>query len=143
MNKSTKNIGITLIGFLLLTAGLLMTRWDGASQGGLRNLPYVLVGIGCGMLGRGLDKFLCEWSLRKSPDMEKSLKIDREDERNVEIVFRSKAKAYDLMVPAFGALLLTFALIGVDLAPVLLLVFAYLLVMGYSLYWRIRYDREM
>ncbi|WP_300281858.1 hypothetical protein [uncultured Subdoligranulum sp.] len=43
----------------------------------------------------------------------------------------------------FGALLLAFALMQVDLTAVLLLVGAYLLVQGYAVYCRIRLEKEM
>ncbi len=39
--------------------------------------------------------------------------------------------------------MISFALMGVDLAPLLLLVFAYLLVVGYSVYYRIKLEKEM
>ena len=48
-----------------------------------------------------------------------------------------------MMTFVFGALMVTFALMGIELAPLLLLVAAYLFVHGYALYWRMRYDREM
>jgi hypothetical protein len=71
------------------------------------------------------------------------MEIERKDERNVSISNRAKAKAYDLMIYVFGALLLSFALIGVDMVEILLLVFAYLFVAGYGVFYRIKYDKEM
>lgn len=47
------------------------------------------------------------------------------------------------MVFVFAALLLTFALMKVDLTAILLLVGAYLLVQGYAVYCRIRLEKEM
>jgi 4-hydroxybenzoate polyprenyltransferase len=71
------------------------------------------------------------------------MEIERKDERNIAISNRSKAKAYDLMIFVFGALMLSFALMGVDLVLILLLVFAYLFVVGYGIFYRIKYDKEM
>ena len=48
-----------------------------------------------------------------------------------------------MMLFLFGALMLIFAIMGVDLAAVLLLVFAYLFVHGCAVYYRIKYEREM
>ena len=48
-----------------------------------------------------------------------------------------------MMVFAFGALMLTFALMNIDLVTVLLLVSTYLFVIGYGAYYRFKYDREM
>ncbi|HYF75143.1 MAG TPA: hypothetical protein VD757_01040, partial [Candidatus Nitrosocosmicus sp.] len=75
--------------------------------------------------------------------IEKQLEIDRHDERNIAIGNRAKAKAYDMMIYVFGALLLAFALMDVDMTALLLLVFAYLFVVGYGIYYRIKYDKEM
>ncbi len=47
------------------------------------------------------------------------------------------------MIYVFGALLLSFALMGVGLAPILLLDVAYLFVIGYGVFYRFKYDKEM
>lgn len=69
--------------------------------------------------------------------------ILHKDERNIAISNRAKAKGYDLMTYAFGSLLLVFALMGVELIPLLLLVFTYLSDQLYALYHRIKFDEEM
>ena len=56
---------------------------------------------------------------------------------------QSKARAYDMMIFVFGALMISLALMKVDLSAVLLLVFAYLFVIGYGIYWRSRLEKEM
>lgn len=65
------------------------------------------------------------------------------DERNIAIANRAKGKAFDRMTFVFGALMVSFALMGVDMIAVLLLVFAYLLVHGYAIYYRFRLEQEM
>lgn len=47
------------------------------------------------------------------------------------------------MTYSFGALLLIFTFMGVDLIPLLLLVFIYLLIQIYAVYYRIKFDKEM
>ncbi len=47
------------------------------------------------------------------------------------------------MVFVFGALMLSFALMNIDLVAVLLLVFAYLFVIGSGLYYRVKLDKEL
>ena len=49
----------------------------------------------------------------------------------------------DRRVFVFGALLLAFALMQVDLTAIRLLVGAYLLVQGYAVYCRVRLEKEM
>ena len=82
-------------------------------------------------------------ALRKSPDLEKQLEIEEKDERNIAIRCHAKGKAFDLMVYVFSALLISFAIMGVDFAAVLLLVFAYLLVIGSFVYHLVKYEKEM
>ena len=51
--------------------------------------------------------------------------------------------AYDVMVFVFGAMMLALALMGVDLAVVLLVVFAYLFVVGSGIYYRVKFEKEL
>ena len=47
------------------------------------------------------------------------------------------------VVYRYGALMVSFALMEVDLAAILLLVFAYLMVHGLAIYYRCRLEKEM
>jgi hypothetical protein len=143
MKGKTKSYVATLAGVILLAAGLYMIRTLGEPQGIMRALPYVLIGIGCGVFGQGAGDLLSRRALKNSPEAAKQLEIEKKDERNESIANRAKAKAYDMMVTVFGALLLSFALMGVDLVVVLLMVAAYLFVAGCGVYYRIKYDKEM
>jgi len=81
--------------------------------------------------------------LKKNPEIAKQQEIEQKDERNQEIANRAKAKAYDAMVFVFGALMVAFALMGMDFVPVLLLVGAYLYVVGVGLYYRFKLEKEL
>ena len=59
------------------------------------------------------------------------------------IVSRAKAKAYDVMLYLFGALILALGLMKLPVAVILLLVSAYLFVCGSAVYYRLRYEKEM
>ncbi len=48
-----------------------------------------------------------------------------------------------MMIFVFGALMLSYVLMGTDMIVILLLVFAYLFVVAYGLYFRFKYDKEM
>ncbi|MEC0264815.1 hypothetical protein [Paenibacillus anseongense] len=63
--------------------------------------------------------------------------------RNLAIANRAKAKAYDMIVFLFGALLLAFALMGIDKITVLILAFAYMFILGFNVYYRVKYYKEM
>lgn len=56
---------------------------------------------------------------------------------------RAKARAYDMMIYVFGALMICLQPDGVELRAILLLVFAYLFVVGWGVYYRCRFEKEM
>lgn len=134
---------LTAIGLTLLGTGLYLIKNVDDPRGIMEALPYVLVGFGCGTFGQGMGNLIGGKVLKGHPDIEKQMEIEKQDERNIAISNKSKAKAYDLMIFVFGALMLSFALMDVGMAPLLLLVFAYLFVVGYGIFFRIKYDKEM
>ena len=143
MKKRSYNYVFVVIGLMLLGVGLYLAKTVGNPQGIMRALPYVCIGIGCGIFGQGMGEVVTSKTLQKHPELLKQQEIERKDERNVSIGNRAKAKAYDLMVFVFGALMVSFALMGVDFIALLLLVFSYLLVVGYGIYWRFKFEKEM
>ena len=114
-NKNIVDYISTTIGVILLVAGLLLVKTLVNPQGILRALPYVFVGLGCGAFGHGMGNIISRKTLKNSPDVQKQIEIDRNDERNITIANRAKAKAYDMMTFVFGALMLSFALMGIDM----------------------------
>lgn len=143
MKGKKSDYAITAIGLVLAAAGLFWVKSLVNPQGFLLALPYVCIGIGCGVFGHGMGNIISHKAIKTNPDLQKQIEIDKNDERNVAISNRAKAKAYDLMTFVFGALMMIFALMGVDVIAVLLLVFAYLFVQGYGIYYRCKYDKEM
>lgn len=136
-------VGAMILGFSLAAAGLYLCRAAEESQGAMAVLPFVMIGFGCGMFGGALGELVSAAAIKKHPDLIRQMEIQVQDERNVLINSRAKAKAYDAMVYIFGALLVAFGLMGVALAPLLLLVAAYLIVVGWYIYWVTRYHKEM
>ncbi|HBD86912.1 MAG TPA: hypothetical protein DC001_05750 [Clostridiales bacterium] len=143
MKQKKLNYVVDAIGFILLAGGLYLVKAFADPQGVMRALPYVCVGIGCGLFGHGMGNAISQRAMKSTPEIQKQLYIDTNDERNVAIANRAKGKAFDMMTFAFGALLLSFALMGIDMIAVLLLAFAYLFVQGCAIYYRCKYDKEM
>lgn len=143
MKKSKTDYLIAITGIILLAIGLYLVKSNIDPQGILKSLPYICIGLGCGIFGHGMGNLISRKLIKTDPNLEKRLEIDKNDERNITIANRAKSKAYDLMTFVFGALMITFALMGVDMVAVLLLVFAYLFVQGYAIYYRCKYDKEM
>ena len=143
MKTKAKSYAIIIVGLLLLAAGLYFIKMNSDPQGVMRAFPYVCIGIGCGLFGQGMGDIISERAVRSDPEIQRKLKIETNDERNIAIANRAKGKAFDMMTFLFGALMVSFALMGIDMIAVLLLVFAYLCVHGFALYYRFKFDKEM
>ncbi len=141
--KTKKYFVVAAIGLLLLAAGLCLVKTVADPQGIMLALPYVCIGIGCGLLGQGMANVISQKAIEKNPEIQKQKEIEVNDERNIAIGNRAKAKAFDVMTFVIGALMLTFALMNIDLAAILLLVFAYLFIQGCGIYYRCKYEKEM
>lgn len=143
MNKLTWSYIHTIIGVGLLALGVFFIKTIEDPEGMMRALPYICVGLGCSIFGHGIGEMLLRHAMKHAPAAAKQLEIDKNDERNVAIANRAKAKAYDMMVFVFGALIIAISLMDIDLMVLLLLVFVYMLILGYNSYYRFKYFKEM
>ena len=143
MNKKLINYFIVILGIVLLSYGLILIKLIHTPQGLLTTLPYICVGIGCGILGHGIGNIINSRIMYNNPDVKKQMEIEQKDERNIAIQNSAKAKAYDMMIFLFGALIISLALMNIDMIVILILVTSDLFVVGYSIYCRIKYDKEM
>jgi hypothetical protein len=143
MKTTVSAFFITVVGLGLLAVGLFFIKTIEAPQGMLRALPYICVGLGCGIFGHGMGEIVIRSAKKNNSAAAKQLEIEMKDERNLTIDNRAKAKAYDMMVFVLGALITAFALMGIDLIALLLLVFVYAFIVGYNVYYRFKYNKEM
>lgn len=143
MNKTISFYILTVVGVGLLAGCVYFIKTIEDPKGMLRVLPYIGFGLGCVIFGHGIGEIINRHAMKSNPTAAKQLEIDRKDERNLAIINRAKAKAYDMMVFVFGALIFAFSLMGTDLIVVLLLVFAYLFILVYCSYYRFKYFKEM
>ena len=141
--KKTKNYIMTVLGIVLVLLGLYFIKSVDNPKEFLLALPYVCIGVGCGVFGYGMGNLISGKAIQNYPDIKRQIEIEEKDERNIAISSRAKAKAYDIMTFVFGALMVSFALMGVDMIPILLFVFTYLFIQGYAIYYRCKYEKEM
>lgn len=141
--KKTARYAAIILGLLLVAAGLYLIKTDSDPQGVMLTLPFVCIGIGCGLFGSGMGELVSARAVRGNPEIQKNLEIEKKDERNIAIASRAKGKAFDIMTYVFGALLLTLTLRGTDTIDLLLLVFAYLFVHGLAIYYHFKLNKEM
>ncbi|PGS48775.1 hypothetical protein [Bacillus sp. AFS041924] len=143
MKKTNSIYYLTVVALVLLAGGIYFIKSYENPQGLLRVFPYICVGLGCSIFGHGIGEIMNRFAMKNNPVAAKQLEIDKKDERNLAIANQAKAKAYDMMVFVLGALIFAFALMGIDLIMLLLLVIAYMFFLGYNSYYRLKYYREM
>lgn len=143
MKENRFHCVLTIIGLILLGMGLYLVKITPEPKGIMGAFSYLSIGIGCGIFGRGMGNVISYKTIKADPELAKQIEIDVNDERNMAISNKAKGKAYDMMIFIFGALMLSFALMGIDMIVILLLVGAYLFVVGSGIYYRCKYDKEM
>ena len=124
-------------------AGTYYIKAYGAPEGAIRVLPYLAIGIGCGLFGHGFSRSVSDMAIKSDPAAEKRVRIEENDERNNLIANKAKGRAFDMMTGVYGALMVAFGIMGVDMIQLLLMVFAYLIIHGAAIYYRIKFEREM
>lgn len=143
MKKITTSYLLTVLGLILTVLGLVFIKTIINPQGIMLALPYICIGIGCGIFGHGVGNVINNKVIKNNPDIEKKVEIEKKDERNIAIANKAKAKAYNLMIFVFATLIIAFALMGIDMIAVLILIFAYMFIIGYGIFYRLKYDKEM
>lgn len=138
-----KNFATAVMGIVLLLCGFYLLKGVESPNEFLIKLPYICIGFGCGIFGHGMGNLIADKAISRDSHAQKLIEIEKNDERNIAISNRANSKAYNIMTFVFGALMVSFALMGVDLIPILLLVFAYLFVHGCAIYYRLKYEKEM
>jgi len=135
------NIWLAVLGIALLAAGGLGMKLDWFGE--IRGLPGVLIGVGAGVFGANLGVILQAKTVERDPAAARRIEIEQRDERNQAINNIAKSRAFDAMVYIYAAAMLVCVLINVDVAAILILVAAYLLVHGIMLYEMVKLTREM
>lgn len=141
--KSLKAIVFTILGLLVTATGFILKKTYVNPEGIILTLPYILIGFGCGIFGQNFGSLLSHAATRNHPDIVKNIEIEEKDERNVLINNKAKAKAYETMVFVYGAIILSFALMQIELQYTLLLVLSYLFVVFTAVYYKVRYAKKM
>ena len=142
MSRESRHYVFAGVGVLFFIAGCVLLLMISNPQGIWQVLPYICIGVGCGALGHGVGEIATNRALKNDPQLRKQMDIEKNDERNIAIANKAKAKAYDAMLYVFGALMLAFALMNVDMLPILLLVAGYLLVVGIFIFYLNKYQKE-
>lgn len=138
-----KHMALAALGLVLFLGGgaLLVLNRDRA--GIMLTLPYVMIGVGCGIFGGNLGTAIKIHLLRKGSPAARQAEIEEKDERNIAVRNMAKAKAYDMMITVFGALLLFLVLMRADLYITLAFIAAYLFVAATNIYYICKFNKEI
>ena len=139
----TKNFIFILLGILLFIFSVILLLQYPDAKGVLATLPFILLGIGSGILGSNVGIIIQHRIFMKNPKAYKRYEIEEHDERNISINQCSKAKAYDATIYLYSALMLYFALMGADLIFLFPLVGCYFLSIVIRMYHLYQYQKKM
>jgi hypothetical protein len=141
--KVGRYVFLAAVGFIIFAVGIAIIMLLPDSEGILKTLPYICVGVGAGVFGGNLGTALRNKAFNKNPQAAKQMEIEQKDERNQTISNRAKARAYDLMIFVYAAIIIAFALMRVDLYVILTLVAVYLFFIFIYVYYFTKYQKEM
>lgn len=134
---------LSVIGLVVFGVGLVLIKLLPEAVGILKTLPYLCVGVGAGIFGGNLGTAIRNKTALKNPQAAKQIEIEQKDERNQAINNKAKARAYDLMIYVYAAILLAFTLMQVDIYVILTLVAVYLFFVFTNIYYITKYHKEM
>ncbi len=138
-NKVLLGLGIVL---MLGSAAILLFAQSKGWPTSVSSYLFFPLWLGWMLLCHALGDIFGKRAAKKHPETARRVAIEQEDERNIAIANKAKAKAYDSMLYAYSALVVLLAVMGVGIVPVLLLLTGYLSVVGLNIYWLNRYRKE-
>ena len=77
MKKRQYNYIYVFIGLVLLGVGLYLTKSVANPQGVMRALPYVMIGLGCGIFGQGMGDLIQNARSRTAPRFSSSRRSNK------------------------------------------------------------------
>lgn len=143
-NKSIiKDYIFIIVGVVLVVAGFYFHKSIISTDRMITAVPHILIYIGIGLFAHFIGNLLQYTSIKNHEEFERQTMIDKNDERNILIANKSKAKAYDLMIYLFATMLIMFSLMGITKFAIIIMVAIYLAIQIYALYWRYNFERTM
>ncbi len=133
---------LTAAGILLAVVGICLIKLS-AAQWIASPVPYLCIGLGCGLFGHGTGELFSIRVRRRDPAFAKEIDVEMKDERNVALAHASKARGFDMMTYVFSALLMVYLLMGASVSVILPLVGAYLFVQFYALFQRYKLNKQI
>lgn len=142
MKFNLKNIILTIAGFGLLLLGVTFAIHS-LEAGVVTVWPFASIGIGSGLAGAAIGQTLKRRKLATNEEFQEQMQVLQTDERNVVIMNRAKAKAFNISIYLYAALMLAFLLLQIHYIAVLLLTGVYLATIVCYIVFFQRYSKTM
>lgn len=136
MNTRNSDLTKIVLGIVLVVGGIALLRACPDRQGAIEVLPFLLLGVGCGLFGHGMGSQLQQKALKDHPELQKEIAIEQNSHQ-------AKAKGYNAAVSLFGGLSLVYVFMGVGLVPILLLLACYLAVSAVAVYHMVKLQKTL
>ncbi len=141
--KIGRYVFLAAIGFIIFVTGLALIKLLPDTDGILKTLPFICIGLGSGIFGGNIGTVINNKAMFKNPQAAKQIEIEQKDERNQAINDKSKARVYDLMVFVFAGIIVAFTLMQADIYVIITLVALYLFSLFLNVYYFWKYNQEM
>lgn len=131
---------LLLVSILALASGFVMLKNHLLMGAGI---PYIFLGLGVCLFGTTTGDIYKEWALNKTPEMKKQQEIEEKDERNIQIKEKAKSKGFDMVNYTLAPLMLAYAYMNESFRVIIPLVVVFVLIEFYTIYWRVKLDKQM
>lgn len=138
-----KEVMWLVLGFVLFVIGIVMIRFQISFAGFMRMLPYGCVGVGIGIISNKLGTVFTLVAVKSNSNEGRQLRIEQDDERNQTISDKAKARTYDIMIFVYSAMLLSFALMQIEVYVLVTLAVGYLAIVVTNVFFRLKFHKEM
>lgn len=116
-----------VVAVLIYIGPVIAMFFIGGYKNKLQNIPLIIAALTAGFV---MDSIYHEFFMKQK------------DERNIEIVNKAKAKAFDIMKIIIGILIITYALLKENLLTIALVVAAYCLIFTVYLICYFKYKKK-
>ncbi len=141
--KSGKYFFFSLLGLFIFAGGLLSVMLYPDRTGMYEVIPYLCVGIGTGIFGGNLGTAISNKITAGSPAALNQAESREKENRHHLIGDMAKARAYDLMLYVFPAILFVFTIMQVNMYIILTLVAVYLMNALSMIYFANKYHKRL
>lgn len=134
-----KDYAFMAIGIIFILFGLVIDK----NFIRLDFVSYIFIIAGLFIFGHFVSNILKYISIKNIKGLERKIEIDKNDERNIMIMNKSKSKAYDLMTYLFMIIIIAFSFMNIDKLIIIVLLALYLIIQIYAIFCRFKFEREM